>query len=81
MAGSRKYHFVILIIVSVMVTSSCTIFRHKQKKGRGVIIESRPAGRMEPGDFDQMSGSAFAPVSAKKKQHPTYKKQKKRKRR
>lgn len=81
MTKFRIYRLIFLIIVSAMTTSSCTVFRHKQKMGRGVIIESRPAGRFEPGPYDQVSDSGFAPDSAKKKKKSSFKKKKKRKRR
>jgi len=42
--------------------TNCSIFRHQNKTG-GVITESRPHGRLQPGEIDNMSGKEnFMPV-------------------
>ena len=64
-----KSQILILLLVSVFLIfgTGCSVFRGQNKSG-GVIIESRPHGRLKPGEIDNMSGKKNAmPVKKNEK--------------
>jgi hypothetical protein len=53
-----KRLFLILLFLSVVMVfgTSCSVFSRKNLS-RGEIIDSRPHGRLKPGEVDNMSGT------------------------
>ena len=76
MKTKNKLLNLLLLSVFLLFGTGCSVFRG-HNKSRGVIIESRPIGRLKLGEIDNMSGKKNAmPVKKNEKSGKKNKKSK-----
>jgi len=67
-----KKHFLFLLVISVFLLfgTSCVVHRHPTYHKKGMILSTRPQGKIPPGQMKKLTGAksakAYAPGQQKK---------------